>query len=214
MSKGNNSIKENFIELSWNLRKRAARILLIAVLSGTLTGGINHFLLPDYYSAAAKFQAGMQASNDYMILIKSRPVLEKVIYEADVNMTPEELRAEMSITVLKETRVMEIQVSDYNPHRAEVLIQAFIKVAEIEYGHIFGLKIVEEPGKAVPLPKKDLKSFLRGFLFGGLTAAVILSIKYIRGNRIRKAEEIEELLNLSVLAVLPRWDKFERTYRY
>ncbi len=206
MRKINTGIKENFIELSWHLKKRFIRILLIGMITGITVSGINHFLLPDYYFAAAKFQAGMQVSNDYMILIKSWPFLEKVIYEAGVSMTPDELQDEMFITVLEETRVMEVQISDYDPERAETLIRAFVKTAEAEYGDIFRLKVVEEAGKAVPLPKRDMESFLRGFLLGAVTSVLVISVRYIRGSRIRKAEEIEALLNLSTLAVLPDWD--------
>ncbi|SHL60119.1 Capsular polysaccharide biosynthesis protein [Anaerocolumna jejuensis DSM 15929] len=206
MRKINTGIKENFIELSWHLKKRFLRILLIGMITGITVSGINHFLLPDYYFAAAKFQAGMQVSNDYMILIKSWPFLEKVIYEAGVSMTPDELQDEMFITVLEETRVMEVQISDYNPERAETLIGAFVKTAEEDYGDIFRLKVVEEAGKAVPLPKRDMESFLRGFLLGAITSVLVISVRYIRGSRIRKAEEIETLLNLSTLAVLPDWD--------
>lgn len=206
MRKINTGIKENFIELSWHLKKRFIRILLIGMITGITVSGINHFLLPDYYFAAAKFQAGMQVSNDYMILIKSWPFLEKVIYEAGVSMTPDELQDEMFITVLEETRVMEVQISDYDPERAETLIRAFVKTAEAEYGDIFRLKVVEEAGKAVPLPKRDMESFFRGFLLGAVTSVLVISVRYIRGSRIRKAEEIEALLNLSTLAVLPDWD--------
>ncbi|WP_073589065.1 YveK family protein [Anaerocolumna xylanovorans] len=203
MNKINGSIKENFIELYRHLKKKIIRILLIATFTGTLICGINHFLLPDYYYAKAKFQVGMQVSNDYMILVKSQPFLEMVIYEAGVDMTAEELEKEVYLTVLKETRVMEIEISDYSPKRTRALIQAFVRVTEMEYGGIFGLKVVEDAGAEVPLPKRDAESFLRGFILGGIISLIVISIKYIRGSRIRKPEEIEKLLQLSVLAVLP-----------
>lgn len=212
MRKIHTGIKENSIELFWYLKKRLVRLFLIGIITGITVSGINHFVLPEYYFAAAKFQAGMQVSNDYMILIKSRPFLEKVIYEAGVSMTPDELQDEMFITVLKETRVMEVQVSDYDPERAETLIRAFVKTAAAEYGSLFGLRVVEEAGKAVPLPKRDVESLLRGFFLGTVTSAAVISVRYIRGSRIRKAEEIEVLLKLTTLAVLPDWDN-KRTKR-
>lgn len=199
--------KENFTELFRYLKKKTGKILLAAILTGILVLLINHFLLPDYYYAGAKFQVGMQAGNDYMILIKSRPFLEKVIYEAGADMTAEELERQVYVTVLKKTRVIEAEISDYSSDRTKALIQAFVKVAEVEYGNAFGLKVVEDAGPVHPLPKRDAESFFRGFLLGGIISLVVISIKYVRGSRIRKPEEIERLLKLSVLAVLPAWEK-------
>ncbi len=199
-------IKENIIELFEYLRKRILWILLSGTIFGMLVCGAYYYFIPDEYQAAIKIQSGMQVSNDFTRLINSRPILEQVIYEAGADMTPEELDSEFFITIVGDSRVMEMEINDYDSKQAVTLVRAFLKVAKAEYGNIFNLKVVEDTGEAYPLPKEYAGSFARSFLVGAIFSAVIISIKYLRSSKIHKAEEITDFLHIPILAVLPRWD--------
>lgn len=206
MNKSSNDLKENIIELFSYLKKRILWILLSGISFGVLVCTAYYYLVPEEYQAAIKIQSGMQVSNDFTRLITSRPILEEVIYEAGVDMTPEELDSAFFISIVGDSRVMEMDVSDYDPQQAVTLVRAFLKTAKAEYGTIFNLRVVEDTGEAYPLPKEYLGSFLRSFLVGAAICIVIISIKYFRSSKIQKADEIAELLHLPILAVLPRWD--------
>lgn len=196
--------KNNAIQ---DIRKKCLLILFIGLFTGTLISGINNYLIPNYYVVTVKFQAEKQVSEDYIILIKSRPLLEKVIYEAKADITLEELDRELFITALDDTRIIKIELTDNDPLRARVLMDAFIGISQQEYGDMLRIKVVEHSKEATALPKRNLESFFRSFLLGAFLSLLIISIKSLRGFKIKKTEEIQEKLNISILAVIPKWNE-------
>lgn len=196
---------ESLKEFSFFLRKRIKKLILICIAAGFIAGGINHFIMPDYYYTAVKFQTGMQAGEDFIRLLPGRSILEKVIYEARADVTPKELKNMMYLSLIKNTRIIELEIYDYDPREAEAIVNAYMKVIYAEYQGIFDIKTVEAPGMAQALPKEDIVSVVRGMLFAFVISVLIFGTRFARGKKIKMMEDIEENLNLKVLAVIPLW---------
>lgn len=198
--------KDTFSEYLLFLRNKMKSIVIITVLAGLLVGGVNRYIISDYYYAVTKLQTGMQAADDLIRLMENRNILEKVILEADADLTPAELREAMYLSLVENTRVIELTIYDYDADRAVTLINAYIKVIKREFGDIFEIKVLEEAGHAQVFPKEDTVGFVRGALLGGVITVLVLTIRYIKGTRIKTAQQVEEHLSLAVLAVVPITD--------
>jgi capsular polysaccharide biosynthesis protein len=200
------STKDTFSEYSQYLRNKMKTIIIVTVLAGLLVGFVNRYIISDYYYAVTKLQTGMQAADDLIRLMENRNILEKVILEADADLTTAELRETMYLSLVENTRVIELTVYDYDADRAVALVNAYITVVKMEYGDIFKIKVLEEAGRAQVFPKEDVVGFVRGALLGGIITILVLTIRFIKGTRIKTAQQVEEYLSLAVLAVVPITD--------
>ncbi|MDF2871529.1 MAG: capsular exopolysaccharide family [Anaerocolumna sp.] len=198
--------KDTFSEYSQYLRNKMKTIIIVTVLAGLLVGFVNRYIISDYYYAVTKLQTGMQAADDLIRLMENRNILEKVILEADADLTTAELRETMYLSLVENTRVIELTVYDYDADRAVALVNAYITVVKMEYGDIFEIKVLEEAGRAQVFPKEDVVGFVRGALLGGIITILVLTIRFIKGTRIKTAQQVEEYLSIAVLAVVPITD--------
>lgn len=206
MNNKNVETMEGLKEYARFLRKKLRKMLIISIFSGLLTGSINQFIIPDYYYASVKLQTGMQAGVDFMYLLYSYSFLEKVAFETGIDITAEELESMMYLSILGDSRIIELAIYDGEPEEAVNIIYAFLKVIDTEFRDIFDIKIVEEAGKAKTLPKELSASALRGMLIGFIITFFIITVRYIRGTRIRTARDIENILEIPVLAIVPMKD--------
>lgn len=203
MDRIKNDTKDTFREYLIYLRNKIKTIIILTVLAGLSVGFVNRYIISDYYYAVTKLQTGMQAADDLIRLMQNRNILEKVILEADADLTAAELRETMYLSLVENTRVIELTVYDYDAERAVTLSNAYIKVVKREFGDIFEIKVLEKADRAQVFPKEDGVGLVRGALLGGVITVLVLTIKYIKGTRIKTAQQVEEYLSLAVLAVVP-----------
>lgn len=201
------------------LRIKIKKMLIISIFFGLLTGGISQFVIPDYYYASVKWQTGMQAGVDFMHLLYGYSFLEKVIYEAGSELTPEELSAMMYLSIIGDSRVIELDIYDNDPEEAVQIIYAFLRVIDMEFRDIFDIKVVEEAGEVATLPKELPATIFRGMLLGFIITLFSITVRYIRGTRIKTIGDIENILQVPVLAIVPleetitkKWKKEERKH--
>lgn len=128
------------------------RWLLLPLLIGLLTGSAgwltaNH-LTPVYRATATVMiqpgsnptQAGFltldQLARTYAQLMTRRPILEQVVTDLGLSMTPSQLASEISIVPERDTALLDVQVDDANPARASTiantLVQDFIAQAQAQ----------------------------------------------------------------------------------
>lgn len=76
-------------------------------------------------------QIGTQLTADYQELLLSRPLLESVIDNLDLEMTPSALEGEISVSNTSGTRIMTITVTDADPEQAADIANEVIRQAKI-----------------------------------------------------------------------------------
>ena len=132
-------LKELFLELVsfWKL------ILLALVLGAGIAYAASRFLMvPQYESVSelyvlskstsitslADIQAGTSLTNDYMVVVKGRPVLEQVISNLDLNETYESLEGKVTLENPSNSRILKITVRDKNPTMAKAIADEIANV--------------------------------------------------------------------------------------
>ena len=150
---------------------------------------------------------GTQLTQDYMEIVETRTVLDKVIRNLKLDIDYKELSAKITVENPENTRIMAISVSDPSPKEAKRITQELAEVTAKIVSSKMDVKsptIIENAYLAdSPDSPSLLKNMLIGAILGFVLSAGIVIIQYIMNDTIRKEEDIEKYLGINTLAKLP-----------
>ncbi len=156
---------------------------------------------------ASDLQTSTLMTEDYVILAKSRTVLEQVISELDLSMNYKSLYSSVSVTAATDTRVVYISVSNADPYTAMLIADKLCEVASNQIQNIMNLDSIYVIDSAnlptSPSSPNVKKSTLLGGFLGAAAAALVVFLIWFFDDRIKRAEDIEHYLGLSTLGVIP-----------
>lgn len=212
-----NEIEIDLRELFFHI-KRYWYIVVVSILVGVL--GAAFYLwkieVPQYQATAmiymrdsntqisvSDLQVNQELSSDYMVILKSRPVLNRIISDLDVDMTYDQLYNSTTISTIDDTRIIKITVTNTNAQIAADLANQLVDrgvdtVEEIESKQPYTVeKAVVDNNKINTSNKKVL---LMGMLLGLVASIGGLFIQFMLNDKVRSADDIEKLLGVPVLA--------------
>lgn len=212
----------DLLELFQVLLQKAWVIILCMVIGAGLAFGGTKMLLTPKYSASsqiyiltkttsvtslADIQMGAQLTVDFEVLAKSRPVVEEVIDELNLDYTYEELVSTITTQNPSDTRILKMTVENEDPNLAKEIANAMAEVTAERVAYIMTTdkpKIVEE---AVTPEKPSSPSTVKNTALGGILGAVlamgIIVIIYLMNDTIQTEEDVRKYLDLNTLAALP-----------
>lgn len=212
----------DLLELFQVLLQKAWVIILCMVIGAGLAFGGTKMLLTPKYSASsqiyiltkttsvtslADIQMGAQLTVDFEVLAKSRPVVEEVIDELNLDYTYEELVEMITTLNPSDTRILKMTVENEDPNLAKEIANAMAEVTAERVAYIMNTdkpKIVEE---AVTPEKPSSPSTVKNTALGGILGAVlamgIIVIIYLMNDTIQTEEDVRKYLDLNTLAALP-----------
>ena len=203
------------------LKSKILIILATTVAFIAVSAGITRFLITPMYSSTAQLYVisndslsqlsnltvGTQLTQDYMAIVTTRGVVNKVIDNLDLNMDYEELTDKISVENPTDTRIMEITVSHPNPKEAREITQELAEVTAKTVSSKMDIKAPAIIEDAYLATEPDSPSMLRNVAIGGflglILSAGIFIIRFIMNDTIRREEDIEKYLGINTLAKLP-----------
>ena len=145
----------------------------------------------------------------YREIIKSRRILSKVIENLDLDLTEQELSGKVSVTSANDTELIVISVSDEDSKVARNIANEIASVFKEEITSIYNIEnisIVDEAVKAKdPYNVNVVKQYAIGIGAGFLIGSLIITIIFYFDDSIKKPEDIEEKVGLSVLSTVPKY---------
>lgn len=215
-------IEINLLEIFGVLRARMFSILMSGILLAAVFGLGTMFLIEPKYQSTSKLyivgqsssitsladlQTGAQLTQDYMVLVQSRPVLEKVIDNLGLDMQYEELRSLVSLNNPQDTRILEVTVTTGDPYMAKEIVD---EVSGVSASRIAAIMNVDEPTiaeyghlESSPSSPSLRRNILIGGILGALCSAAVAIVLYLLNDTIRTEEDVEKYLNLNTLALIP-----------
>ena len=152
-------------------------------------------------------QIGNTVKTDYMELMLSRPVLEKVIESLNVNKTVSEIRSMVSITNKADTRILQIAATSTDPQLAtdvanELATQSILLLPEI---------MENEPPNLVstalfptaPAGPSIVKNTLLGAILGFVLCGAVLVVIFLSDRSFKGADDMQKYFGMMPLAVVP-----------
>ena len=161
--------------------------------------------------SAQDLQAGTFLTKDYKEIITSNDVLSEVIKDEKLNMTEADLAKMISVNIPTDTRLISISVNAKTGQDAQslankvrdVAAEKIKKVTKVEdVTTLEDAKLPDSPSS--PNIKRNVA--LRAVL-GGFLAIVGVLVREILDDRIRRPEDIEDALGLTLLGIVPDIDK-------
>lgn len=222
-SKTNNEeVEIDLMEIFGLLLSKWWIILVVGLIFGGIAGTYSKFFITPMYSSTTQLivvgststitsltdlQIGSQLTQDYVLVVKSRPVVEKVIENLNLDMTYETLLACTSVSNQENTRILNITVQNADPYMAKQISDQFALVSK---SRIADLMSISEPGvlsagvvNEVPISPNVKKNAMIAALLGIVLAAGFFIVRYLLDDTIKTSEDIERYLGLTTLAVLP-----------
>lgn len=209
-------------EMLYALRSRLWIIILSGIVAAVAAALISIYLMTPVYTSEAQLyilgstesttsladiQVGTQLTQDYMVLIKSRPVVKQVIENLNLNISYEALANKISVSNPTNTRILKITVTYPDAFMAKAIVD---KLASISADYIAEIMHTDVPsivaqGEVPELPSGPnvKKNTAIGGVLGVLVAAAIVIIIYMMDDTIKDSDDVEKYLGLSTLGMIP-----------
>lgn len=225
-SNDNASIEIDVLYLLRKLWSKKFFIIFIALVVGTIALLGSVFLIKPKYTSTTRIyvvsrtadsitnqdlQAGSYLVKDYQEVITSNEVLSSVIDKEKLSLTPNELSSMISVTIPTDTRVISISVEDDNAQEATTIANTVREVAAekikavTKVDDVTTLEAAEVPKE--PSSPNIKRNTLIGVIAGGVLAVISIIILEVLDDRVRRPEDIEDVLGLPLLGIVPDIDK-------
>ncbi|WP_029179738.1 YveK family protein [Streptococcus suis] len=151
-----------------------------------------------------ELQAGTYLVKDYKEIILSQDVLTQVATELNLN---ENLKEKVSVSIPVDTRIVSISVRDADPNEAARIansLRAFAAQKIVEVTKVSDVTTLEEAVPAEePTTPNTKRNILLGLLVGGILAMGIIMAMEVLDDRVKRPQDIEEVMGLTLLGVVP-----------
>ena len=211
--------------------KRKFLIVLTAIIAGLSAFAYSSFVIKPQYTSTTRIyvvnrnqadkpgltnqdlQAGAYLVKDYREIILSQDVLDKVVKDQSLTIDARTLGKKISVTVPAETRIVTISVRDGNPEEASRIANALREVAAqkiISVTRVSDVTTLEEarPATSPSSPNIRRNTMMATIAGVGFVTVIVLLVELL-DDRVKRPEDIEEVMHLSLLGVIPNLEKLK-----
>ena len=158
-------------------------------------------------TSLSDLQLGTNLTNDYIVVVQGRPVLEQVIKNLNLDEDYESMLDKVELNNPSDSRILEITVTDPDPLLAKDIAD---EIAEVSSEYI-AEKMDQDPPTIIqygyadgePASPSILKNTVIGALVGMLLAIALVTIFFLLNDTIMDSDDLEKKLGLTALGVLP-----------
>lgn len=218
-------LREYFLIL-W---KRVWIIALITILSVATSGIVSFFVLEPEYETYTTLMVGrpkdyigekMDANdirlnqmlvNTYGELAKSRKISDEVIKNLGLDITPGALSGKTNVSLVRNTEIIQISVTDYSPKMAADIANETALVFMKHVSDIMKIENIQVIDEArVPTspikPRPKLNMAISAVLGLMISVFIIFLLEYL-DNTIKTPSDVERHLGLPILGMIPKSSK-------
>ena len=229
--KEQNTMEIDVFHLFKILWKRKILIALVAIVAGALAFAYSAFIVKPEFTSTTRIyvvnrnqgdkpgltnqdlQAGSYLVKDYREIILSQDVLEKVTSNLKLDLSPKALASKVKVTVPVDTRIVSISVNDKVPEEASRIANSLREVAAekiISITRVSDVTTLEEARPAAaPSSPNIRRNTIIGLLGGTVFTVIAVLIVELVDTRVKRPEDIEDVMQIALLGVVPNLDKLK-----
>ena len=216
-------VEIDLLELLSYFRRFALWVAAGFIIGALIAGLFTKLAITPKYTATAKMymvssssqsvvdltdlNIGQSISKDYVELLKTRPIIEGVIEEQGLTYTYDEFLSMISLSVVSDTRIINIKVTSTDPKEAMNMANALAekgvkelpKVMETPEPHIAEYAIVPVHKSSPSLSKNTVM----GAMIGLLIVLAFLTVRFLMDDTFKTADDIEKEFGVMPLTVIP-----------
>ena len=229
--KNQNTLEIDVLQLFRALWKRKLVILLVAIITSSVAFAYSTFIIKPEFTSTTRIyvvnrnqveksgltnqdlQAGSYLVKDYREIILSQDVLEKVTSDLKLDLSPKALASKIKVTVPVDTRIVSISVNDRVPEEASRIANSLREVAAekiISITRVSDVTTLEEARPAIaPSSPNIRRNTIIGLLGGTVFTVIAVLIVELVDTRVKRPEDIEDVMQIALLGVVPNLDKLK-----
>jgi capsular polysaccharide biosynthesis protein len=212
-------------------RRKLVIVLIITILCSACGYFISKFfLVPEYQAGATMIVNNRQVAdpnltsgdlsasaslvNTYAVIIRSYTVLEQVIEDLDLDVSYESLSKAIKVSSVDGTQIMEVSMRHTDPKYAVAIIDKITEVApdilvdKIKAGSCEVISRARYSPDPVS-PNTARNTVIFGFI-GFCACFAVIFLRAVLNNTFTTKEDIENVLEIPVLSVIPFVHEHER----
>lgn len=226
-----NTLEIDVLQLFRSLWKRKLVILLVAIITSSVAFAYSTFVIKPEFTSTTRIyvvnrdqgeksgltnqdlQAGTYLVKDYREIILSQDVLEEVVSDLKLDLTPKGLANKIKVTVPVDTRIVSISVKDKQPEEASRIANSLREVAAekiVAVTRVSDVTTLEEARPATtPSSPNIRRNTLFGFLGGAVVTVIAVLLIELLDTRVKRPEDVEDVLQIPLLGLVPDLDKMK-----
>ena len=203
------------------LRKWWAIALCLVIGAAAAFGGTKLLITPQYTATSmiyilsestsitslADIQIGDSLAQDFMIIGKSRPVVEKVIKRLDLDASYEAVSKTITFENPTDSHILKISVTNPDPKLAADISNAVAEVTREQIADVMGTDEPNTLEEAIvpvsPSSPNTMKNTMLGALLGAVLVAGLIIVLYLMDDTIKDEDDVKKYLQMNTLAALP-----------
>lgn len=218
----NDEMEIDLLELFYVLMNKLWIIILCGVVGAVVAFSGTKLLITPQYTASsmiyilsettsitslADIQLGASLAEDFIVIGKSRPVIERVIRQLDLETNYEELASTISIVNKTDTHILTISVTNPDPELAADISNTLAENIKEQIADIMGTEEPNTVEEAVVPTKPSSPSTMKNTLIGGalgvLLVSAVIILLHLLDDTIKNEEDVKKYLGLNTLAAIP-----------
>ena len=223
-----NMIEIDVLSLLKTIWRKKFLILLTAILTTGLAFGYSAFLSTPQYDSTTRLyvvnqssdngavitnqdlQAGSFLVKDYKEIILSQDVLKNVTSTLGIT---EGIKDKITVNIPTDTRILSITVRDSDPNQAATIANTLRDEAAKKIIEVTKVSDVTTLEAALPAEKPSTpqtkRNLILGFIVGAFLATALVLVLEVLDDRVKRPQDIEEGLGMTLLGVVPQADKLK-----
>lgn len=191
-----------------------SKFLLVPKYEASATMIVNNRQVVDANLTSGDLSASASLVKTYAVIITSYTVIDQVIEDLDLDVSYEDLSKAVKVSSVDGTQVMEVSMKDADPEYAVSIIDKITEIApdilvdKIKAGSCEVISRARySPDPVSPHSAKN--AVICGFI-GFLACFAVIFLRAILNNTFMTKEDIENVLEIPVLSVIPFVHEHER----
>lgn len=226
-----NTIEIDVLSLLRTIWRKKFLILLTAILTTGLAFAYSAFLATPQYDSTTRLyvvnqssdngagitnqdlQAGSFLVKDYKEIILSQDVLKNVTTTLGITDDIDDIKEKITVNIPVDTRILSISVRDSDPNQAATIANTLRDEAAKKIIEVTKVSDVTTLEAALPAEKPSIpqtkRNLVLGFVAGAFLATALVLILEVLDDRVKRPQDIEEGLGMTLLGVVPQAEKLK-----
>lgn len=213
-------------ELTTIIKKRFGMIIATSLIFAVLSGVFTFFFITKEYEVSTQFlvnqrdadqtnaiqqsdiRTNIELINTYNVIIKSNRILEEVVNELDLDISPGQLGNRIRVANENQSQVVTVTVKDPNPIQAERIANTTVDVFQEEIFELMNVDNVSVLNRAdvgnnpSPVSPNLTLNIAIAFVLGAMLAVGVTFLLEYLDTSVKTEDDIERYLELPVIGTI------------
>ena len=143
----------------------------------------------------------------YTVIMESQSIREQIVDDLELNLTAEDLQDMISISPVKDTEIIQVNVKDIIPERAMDIANQSLEIFEQEIQSIMQLDNVQVLDSArmpeTPVEPRFIRNGILAGMIGLMLGVAIAVLAELTDLTIKDEEDIKSMTNIPIIGQIP-----------